>query len=64
MTKRREGQKTNWWNTLQIKFEKRGNGYVNFKIGNMEYIMKYSSFLKVTKQLKEDYKLWKERKNE
>ena len=59
MTKRKEGEKTNWWSELHIKLEKKGTGYVSFKMGNMEYIMKYTTFLKVAKQLKQDHLCWR-----
>ena len=62
MTTRKEGQETNWWSSLHIKLDKRGDGYVSFKMGNMEYIMKYETFLKVSQQLIEDYYLWKHTK--
>jgi len=67
MAKRKEGQETNWWTYLHIKFEKTGKGYVSFKLGKMEYVMKYETFLKIAKQLSEDYRKWKVqrgRKNE
>jgi len=59
MTQKREGQKTNWYSEIHIRLERRGKGFVNFKIANHTYSMRYGTFLKMNKQLHADYKFWK-----
>jgi len=60
MTKRTEGEDTNWWSELKVTFDNEV-GYVCFKLGKMEYCMTYESFLFMVKGMKEAHKQWKEK---